>query len=407
MPWRAKGERNSADQGAEGLRRLPASRQSLPLVSIDPRELRRSSTVAIDEGRVSRHIVPLIGKHIAKDLTRQQLQKFYDDIVAGKTAGTFKTKARGKAVVQGGAGTAARVVELLGGIWAWGEERGLVLGIFPGRGIRRFRGDAKDRVLSADELAKLGQAMRDNLIRDPAAVPALRLIALTGLRREEACGLRWSEIDKASSCLRLESTKTGRSMRTVGKAAFDILDAIAKKLADDKKAKGTFVFPNAGGKASADLKKALATIFDAAGLKDARAHDMRRTFASIAAEEGFGDASIGELLGHAKRGVTERHYIRRADAALIAAADRVSQRIATALEGASALVIPLKERIADASRRLNRRRLHLFRRRRVGRLGVDCRISLRSSLEAAGMTLPNSGTSYGACCRRIRLRRHE
>jgi integrase len=186
--------------------------------------------------------------------------------------------------------------------------------------------------------------MRDNQTRYPAAVSALRLIALTGLRREEACGLRWSEIDKASSCLRLEATKTGRSMRPVGKEAFDILDAIDKKLEDDKKAKGTFVFPNAGGKASADLKKALAAIFDAAGLKDARAHDMRRTFASVAAEEGYGDASIGELLGHAKRGVTERHYIRRADAALIAAADRVSQRIAKTLDGQQATIVEIKSK---------------------------------------------------------------
>jgi integrase len=40
------------------------------------------------------------------------------------------------------------------------------------------------------------------------SVAALRLIALTGLRREEACGLRWSEIDLAGGCLRLAQTKT-------------------------------------------------------------------------------------------------------------------------------------------------------------------------------------------------------
>ena len=34
---------------------------------------------------------------------------------------------------------------------------------------------------------------------------------------------------------------------------------------------------------SADLKNSIAAIFDAAGLKDARAQELRRTFASIAA----------------------------------------------------------------------------------------------------------------------------
>jgi len=58
------------------------------------------------------------------------------------------------------------------------------------------------------------------------------------------------------------------------------------------------------------------------------------TFGSIAADEGYGDATVAELLGHSRRGVTRRHYIRRPDAALIAAADRVSRRIAKAMGAA-------------------------------------------------------------------------
>jgi integrase len=85
-------------------------------------------------------------------------------------------------------------------------------------------------------------------------------------------------------------------------------------------------------------------LFDAAGLSDARSHDLRRTFGSIAADEGYSDATIAELLGHARRGVTHRHYIRRPDAALIAAADRVSARIVAALTARDdrAEVVPLR-----------------------------------------------------------------
>lgn len=303
---------------------------------------KKASTVAIDEGRIVRHIKPLIGSMTFSKLDRPIIQRMADDIATGKTAGTFKTKARGKAVVEGGTGTAARVVELLGGIWTWAEKRGLAAGVNPAHGVQKIKGDAKDRVLSADELAALGKAMRENEARYPAAVGALRLIALTGMRREEACGLRWGEIDKASSCLRLEATKTGRSLRPIGSAAFDILDGITKRLEDEKQAKGTFVFPNASRKGSADLKKAIAAIFNAGGLKDARAHDLRRTFGSIGADEGYGDATIGELLGHARRGVTERHYIRRADAALIAAADRISCRIASAIDERQAVVVQMR-----------------------------------------------------------------
>ena len=91
------------------------------------------------------------------------------------------------------------------------------------------------------------------------------------------------------------------------------------------------------------MKASIAELFDAAGLKDARSHDLRRTFGSIAADEGYSDATIGELLGHSRRGVTQRHYIRRPDAALIAAADRISAHIAAALGAAQATaqVIPM------------------------------------------------------------------
>src|SRR5262249_54143877 len=81
----------------------------------------------------------------------------------------------------------------------------------------------------------------------------------------------------------------------------------------------------------ASLKKQIANLFNAAGLTDARSQVLRRTFASIGADEGYSDATIGELLGHARRGVTARYYIRRPDDALIAAADKISRRVASAL----------------------------------------------------------------------------
>ncbi len=168
--------------------------------------------------------------------------------------------------------------------------------------------------------------MREAGTSAPLACAALRLIALTGLRREEACSLRWAEVDEAGRCLRLESTKTGRSTRPVGRAALDLLRTLPR-LSD------TWVFPSRDGAGRADLKKALAGLFDAAGLAGVRSHDLRRTFASAAAEEGYSDATVGELLGHARRGVTARHYIRRPDAALVAAADRVSGLVAAALDG--------------------------------------------------------------------------
>jgi site-specific recombinase XerD len=307
------------------------------LVATRFRKPKRKSTIINDEGRVSRHIVPLLGGTVATKLTRTTVQRMVDSIAAGKTAGTFKTKPHGKSIVEGGASTAARVVELLGGIWTWGEKRGLVAGPNPVRGVEKHCSNTKERVLSPEELARLGAVLQRREADRPMARDAVRLIALTGLRREEACGLRWREINAEGSFLRLSASKTGRSTRPLGKAASDMLRALPK-LHDE------FVFPNRNGSGSADLKKAIAALFDGAGLKDARSHDLRRTFASTAAELGYSDATIAELIGHARRGVTERHYVRRPDAVLIAAADRVTARITAAMEGsAGAEIFPIKK----------------------------------------------------------------
>jgi len=319
---------------------LEAARAGLVMTRF--RRPKKASTIAIDEGRVLRHITPLIGRTSARDLTREIVQRMADDIAKGKTAGTFAGKTRGKAVVEGGTGTAARVVELLGGIWTWAEKRGHVSGPNPARGVEKHLGEAKDRTLSAEELKRLGNVLKERERTHPMVVAAVRLIALTGMRREEACGLRWSEIDEIGPCLRLEATKTGRSTRPISKSVLELLRSLPRPADGDR---GGWVFPNRDGSGSADFKKLIAGIFDAAGLADARAHDLRRTFASVAAnDEGLSDATIGELLGHARKGVTERHYIRRPDAALVAAADRVAARIAAAINGreAAAEVVPLR-----------------------------------------------------------------
>ena len=300
------------------------------------------STLAIDRGRVDRHIVPLIGKRLAKSITRADVQRMSDDIARGETAGRVKTKSRGVAVVTGGTGTAARVVDLLGGIFAYAIRRELVPGPNPAHGVETARGGAKDRTLTPKELGALGKAIEAVREKQPATADAITLIALTGLRRDEACGLRWPEVDLEASCLRLASTKTGRSLRPLGAPAVDLLRRIPR-------ADPTWVFPatrrrkvdkgdEKPAKGPADLKKRIAELFDAAGLHDARAHDLRRTFASTAAAEGYGDAAIGELLGHARRGVTERHYVRRPDSLLIAMATKVSHRIANALAGGAQVV---------------------------------------------------------------------
>ena len=107
-------------------------------------------------------------------------------------------------------------------------------------------------------LAGLGRISRREMWRAiVAAVAALRLIALAGLRREEACALRWREIDETASCLPLETTKTGRSIRPIGRSALHLLSTLPRGPSE-------WVFPNRDGSGRADLKKVIAALLQTA-----------------------------------------------------------------------------------------------------------------------------------------------
>ena len=213
---------------------LEAARAGLVMTRF--RRPKRQTTIAIDEGRVSRHIKPLIGHVPARLVTRA----LTDDIARGKTAGVFPGKPRGRAVVTGGTKTAARVVELLGGIYSWAEKRGEVPGPNPIRGVETVRGEPKDRVLDPEELAALGNAAR-NAEQTSQAALAVRLIALTGLRREEACSLKWRDVDQEGHCIQLQTSKTGRSVRPVGQSVMKILELLRNR------ALSNWVFPKSEG----------------------------------------------------------------------------------------------------------------------------------------------------------------
>jgi integrase len=84
-----------------------------------------------------------------------------------------------------------------------------------------------------------------------------------------------------------------------------------------------------------------------AGLEGVTVHVLRHTFAATAAGMGFSELTIAGLLGHSVPGVTAR-YAHVPDSALVAAADRVSARIATAIDGKTEQVISFADHKASA-----------------------------------------------------------
>jgi integrase len=290
---------------------------------------KKPSTMTTDTGRIERHIIPLIGTRRVKDLTKTEINKVLKDIMAGKTRVSVKTKKlRGKAIVRGGAGTATRTVGLLGGILTYAVEAGIIESN-PVHGIRKPKDNARKRRLSEAEYRILGRMLRDAAENEKytTIVDIVRQLALTGCRRSEVIGLRWTEADTESSCLRLEDSKEGESIRPIGLAVVEYFERRYAKTV------GTYVFPGQGeDNAFGSFPNHWKHIFEDSPLSDVTPHVLRHSFASIANDLGFTEVTIAALVGHAKGSVTSR-YIHTLDTALIMAADTISGYIQGLLDG--------------------------------------------------------------------------
>jgi len=281
---------------------------------------KKASTLAIDEGRIARHIKPILGSLAVAAITEADIRNLRDAVAAGKTACQVKTGARGLARVRGGKGAATRVLRLLGGIFTYAVSHAMRADN-PVRGVPQFRDGQRERRLAKSEYRGLGKALRQmDKSAWPPAVAAARFLALTGWRSGEALNLKWSEVDLVTRTAILPGTKTGRSMRPLSNAACDVLRKLPRA--------GELIFPSSrGGGPIPKLAKHWARIIKLAGLSaDVSPHILRHSFAGMAADLGYSDLTIAALLGHRARTVTSR-YARTADPVLLAAADATSNRI--------------------------------------------------------------------------------
>ncbi|WP_269514904.1 tyrosine-type recombinase/integrase [Brevundimonas subvibrioides] len=325
---------------------------------------KKASTLATDRLRIERHIKPLLGKKRISAVTDADVQRFVRDVAQGKTAverkptraqvksktagdrnskrgeskaPTVETRKRKDAAAQGGQGTATRTTGLLGAIFTFAVRRKMRPDN-PVHGVERFKDGKSQRFLSPAELGRVGRALAD-LGEGNAGATVLRLLILTGARKSEIEGLRWDAVDIEGRCLRLADSKTGAKIVPLGAPALVVLAAIERR----KGSPFVFASDRAEGAHFVGTPKVWEKIRAAAALDGVRIHDLRHTYASLAASGGQSLPLIGKLLGH--RDVkTTAQYAHLADDPVRAAADRTAEAAAAAMLGTSAEVTRLKVR---------------------------------------------------------------
>lgn len=292
------------------------------------RRPKKDSTIYVDEGRIKRHIIPLLGARRVKDLTQADMVRFMRDVASGKTRLNQKTRQRGRSIVRGGIGTSTRTLGLLGAILTYARENGIIESN-PAHGIRKAADCKRTRRLSENEYRQLGlilqKAAGDAQLATAAQIA--RMIALTGCRRGEIINLDWGEVDADCSCLRLRDSKEGASVRPIGLPALDLVMVLRPDPPIGPVFGGTV-----DGKPLIGFPKHWHKMVRGTVLEEITPHVLRHSFASLANDLGFTESTIAALLGHAQGTITSR-YIHNVDTALIMAADTVSGYIQGLLDG--------------------------------------------------------------------------
>lgn len=222
----------------------------------------------------------------------------------------------------------------------------------PAAGVTAPRDREKEiNYLSADErsrlLADLDQSLSGTRKQaNESAIYALatKMALLTGMREGEVCGLRWVDVNLVAKTIAVrgsigrdgtkiyvKGTKSASSKRTIP-ITDDLLDDLLRRKALDEEIAGMcgiawsesfYVLGNSlwskrGSDRSCPDPKLLwrawrrrAQRLHLAGVtgKTPCFHDLRHTFATVAAHSGISEASLKEILGHDNVTTTHRYYI--------------------------------------------------------------------------------------------------
>ena len=288
---------------------------------------RKGSTAAEYRRLLDKIILPALGKRKVADVTRADVSKLHH----ANRAAPYQ---------------ANRVLAVLSKMFNLAERWGLRPdGSNPCRHVEKFAERERERMLSAVELARLGDALAA-YDGSPYAAAAVKLLVFTGARLGEVLGLKWEWVDFERGEARLPDSKSGAKTLHLPPPALAVLAALPRFEGNPHVIAGA-----KAGAALVNLEKPWRAIRETAGLDNVRLHDLRHAFASVAASSGMGLPIIGKMLGHTQAATTNR-YAHLASDPVKAAAATVAGKIADQMAGGSGetgkgsvTALPLRSRL--------------------------------------------------------------
>ena len=138
--------------------------------------------------------------------------------------------------------------------------------------------------------------------------------SLTGLRKGEVCGLRWStdiDLQKKTPTITIQSARAKNKQHHV-LIMSDYLYSLFLQRWQSREAGNDYVFPGRGADGHfCDPESQIAKVLDMAKIEPFTSHSLRRTFATAADALGYDLNEVQRLLNHKPVTVTEKHYIQK------------------------------------------------------------------------------------------------
>lgn len=284
-------------------------------------EAKRKASTARDYRRLlEQFAIPAFGSQRADAVTRSDVARLHQSMSSTPRQANF-------------------MLSVLSKMFNWGEARGYrPENSNPCRLIERYRENRRERFLSEAELAALGAALNkaDRDGESPFVTGAIRLLIFTGTRLSEILTMRWEHVDARHNCVRLPDSKTGAKVIYLNPPALEVLTSLPRMKGNPHVICGALP-----GAHLVNLEKPWRRLRAAAGIDDVRLHDLRHSFASMAAAGGHSLQMIGRLLGHTQTQTTARYAHLAADP-VKSAAESIANRIHAAMAGTSAKVVELR-----------------------------------------------------------------
>ena len=263
----------------------------------------RESTAEYYRNYIEKHIVPRIGKIKLRKLTTLDIQKFYN-----------KSRESGRVQRYEGMkdlGLSNKTIRGLHAMLRQCLEQAVTERLIPYNPAANCKLPPKEKKeMQIIPPEKLGDYLR--AAEEYGLLPMFYLELTTGLRRGELLALLWTDLNIKEKCLtvsksvsrgkgelRVTEPKTKNSVRTVY-----IDDEAIRLLVENRKNHpfSPYLFPSTvtGGMYGPDcVARIHKKLLKRAGIEEhVRFHDLRRTFATMALQNGVDPKTVSGMLGH-------------------------------------------------------------------------------------------------------------